>query len=92
MINTIPNDGLLHFRSFFNRSVVVPTSHETLKTVLSDYPYDYEKPAPFVTILRRILGDGLILVEGAVHRFQRKRGNPSSLPTSHFGFMLGILR
>ena len=79
MVNEVPNEGLLHFRSFFNRSVVLPTSHETLRTVLSENSYDYEKPAPFVSLLRRILGNGLILVEGAVHRFQRKREPPSLL-------------
>ena len=73
MVNNVPNDGLLYFRSFFNQAVVMPTAQETLKAVLSDNTYDYEKPGPFVTILRRILGDGLILVEGSVHKFQRKR-------------------
>lgn len=78
MVNTIPNDGLLYFRGFFNRSVVLPTSHETLKAILSDRTYDYEKPASFVTLLRRVLGDGLILVEGSLHQFQRKRLSPST--------------
>lgn len=73
LVNEIPNDGLLYFRSFFNQPVIVPTRHETLKEVMSDHTYDYEKPGKFVKILRRILGDGLILVEGSVHKFQRKR-------------------
>lgn len=72
-VNSIPNEGLLRFRSFFNEDVVIATSHETLKAVLSDHTYDYVKPSQFVNILRRILGDGLILVEGNVHKFQRKR-------------------
>lgn len=72
-VNTIPNDGLIHFNGFFNQDTLIATTHETLKAVLSDNPYDYVKPAPFVNILRRILGDGLILVEGSVHKFQRKR-------------------
>ena len=72
MVNTIPNNGLLHFRGWFNKSVLVCTSPEILKAALSEHPYDYEKPSQFITLLRRILGDGLILVEGDVHRFQRK--------------------
>lgn len=76
VMDTVPNDGLLYWRSFFNQPIVVPTQHETLKTVLSDNTYDYEKPQNFVGILRRILGDGLILVEGSVHKFQRKRKFP----------------
>lgn len=77
MVNAIPNDGLLRFKGFFNQDVVVPTTHQTLKAVLSDHTYDYEKPMQFVTILRRILGDGLILVEGDVHKFQRKHLLPA---------------
>lgn len=72
-MNTIPNDGLIYFRGFFNMPTIVPTSHEALKAVLSDHTYDYEKPQRFINILRRILGDGLILVEGNIHKFQRKR-------------------
>lgn len=76
-VDSIPNNGLLRFRSFFNQEVLVPTTHETLKAVLSDCTYDYEKPSQITVILRRILGDGLILVEGAVHKFQRKHLLPS---------------
>ncbi|KAB8337073.1 hypothetical protein FH972_021377 [Carpinus fangiana] len=76
-VNSIPNDGLLRFRGFFNQDILIPTTHETLKQVLSDHTYDYVKPSQFVTLLRRILGDGLILVEGNVHKFQRKHLLPS---------------
>ena len=76
-VNTIPNEGLLYFRGWFNISVLIPTTPEMLKTVLSDHTYDYEKPSKFITLLRRVLGDGLILVEGDVHRFQRKHLMPS---------------
>ncbi|KAI9658858.1 MAG: hypothetical protein M1831_003884 [Alyxoria varia] len=84
MMNTIPNDGIIHFRSWFNKSAVMPTTHETLRTVLSENPYDYEKPPRYIEALRRILGHGLILVEGGVHRFQRKHLMPS--------FQLGHIR
>lgn len=73
LVNDVPNDGVLRFKSFFNQETLVPTTHNTLKEVLSDHAYDYVKPSQFVNILRRILGDGLILVEGDVHKFQRKR-------------------
>lgn len=73
MVNSIPNDGLIRFKGFFGQDTLVLTNHQTLKAVLSDHTYDYEKPGKIVKILRRILGDGLILVEGDVHKFQRKR-------------------
>ena len=76
-VNDIPNDGLLYFRALFNIPTLVPTTSETLKTVLSENTYDYEKPSKFITLLRRVLGDGLILVEGDIHRFQRKHLLPS---------------
>lgn len=69
----VPNDGLVHFRDFFNADALVPTSHENLKTILSDNTYDYEKVPAVARVLRSIIGDGLILVEGAVHKFQRQR-------------------
>lgn len=76
-VKNIPNDGLIHFRGWFNTSVLVPTNAENLKTVLSDHTYDYEKPNHFITLLRRVLGEGLILVESDVHKFQRKHLLPS---------------
>ncbi|KAL9060316.1 MAG: hypothetical protein Q9162_000720 [Coniocarpon cinnabarinum] len=77
IVNNVPNDGLLYMRGMFNQPTVIPTGPETLKTILNDNPYDYQKPSKFITLLRRILGDGLILVEGDVHRFQRKHLLPS---------------
>merc|ERR1712000_425194 len=39
----IPNDGLIRFRDSFGHDSVVPTSHATLKAVVTDNTYDYEK-------------------------------------------------
>jgi cytochrome P450 len=38
--------------------------------------YDFQKPDKGRNILRVVLGDGLIVSEGDVHRFQRKNLNP----------------
>ena len=73
----IPNDGLLMFRDFFNQEAIIPTSHSMFKTVLNDNVYDYTKIPKIVQVLRVILGDGLILVEGDLHKFQRKHLQPS---------------
>jgi hypothetical protein len=69
----IPNEGLLRFRDLFNTEALIPTSHAMLKTILIDNNYDYTKQTRTVDILRPVLGDGLILVEGDLHKFQRKR-------------------
>lgn len=76
-VQTIPNDGLLRFRGFFNEDRLIPTSPETLKSILADNSYDFEKPAAIRKFLVKILGAGLILVEDNVHKFQRKNILPS---------------
>ena len=56
---------------------IICTSPETLKSVLSDHSYDYEKPAGVRKFLNKVLGTGLILSEGSLHKFQRKHVLPS---------------
>ena len=72
-METIPNEGLLRFRDLFNREGLIVTTPMMLKAVLNDNAYDYIKQPSTVDALRPVLGDGLVLVEGDVHRFQRKR-------------------
>ena len=72
-METIPNDGLLRFRDILNNEALILTSPMMLKAVLNDKPYDYVKQRNSVNALRPVLGDGLVLVEGEVHKFQRKR-------------------
>lgn len=76
-IKTIPNDGLIRFRGFFNVDRIIPTEPRTIADVLVHKSYDFEKPTRLRGFLRRILGDGLIIVEGDEHRFQRKNILPS---------------
>ena len=45
--------------------------------MVGDNTYDYVKPTPVVTFLTKILGAGLILVEGDEHKFQRKHLLPA---------------
>ncbi|KAF2757986.1 cytochrome P450 [Pseudovirgaria hyperparasitica] len=74
----IPNDGLITFRTFFHIGpIVLLTRPDTLMQVLNTHSYDYEKPAPARKFLRRVLGDGLINVEGNEHKRQRKTITPA---------------
>jgi cytochrome P450 len=75
-MTTIPNDGLIMFRAFGNQPRLILTNPKTLGEVLVQKSYDFYKPAPLRNFLRRILGDGLIIVEGDEHRFQRKHIMP----------------
>jgi cytochrome P450 len=72
----IPNDGLLMFRGFGHQPRLILTNPKALGEVLVQKPYDYKKPAPLRAFLRRILGNGLIIVEGEEHKFQRKHIMP----------------
>lgn len=78
-METIPNDGLIRVKNELNDDAVIATSPEMLKTVLVDNAYDYCKAPGIRRILRLVLGDGLVVVEGEAHRYQKKRLLP------HFG-------
>jgi len=74
----VPNDGLIDLRGFFHiGSSLLATSPEVLIEVLNNKPYDYEKPPRARRFLARILGDGLIIVEGKEHKMQRKSVAPA---------------
>jgi len=64
------------FRAFGHQNRLVVVGPEALSEVLVKKSYDFKKPRPLRTFLRRILGDGLIIVEGDEHKFQRKHIMP----------------
>lgn len=73
---TIKNDGLIYFRGIFYQDRLLVMSPKVLGELLVTKSYDFEKPAPLRNFLRLVLGDGLIVVEGDVHKFQRKNIMP----------------
>ncbi|KAF7195153.1 Cytochrome P450 monooxygenase, partial [Pseudocercospora fuligena] len=73
----IPNDGLIHVPGAFGQDQLLLTSPDSLKEVLVTKAYEFEKSPPARRLMRRVLGDGLILVEGDSHRFLRKMMQPS---------------
>jgi cytochrome P450 len=75
-VTEVPNDGLIYFRGFFYQDRLLLTSPEALAEVLVKKSYDFEKPGPARKFLRQVLGDGLIIVEGEEHKFQRKHIMP----------------
>ncbi|KAL9092124.1 MAG: hypothetical protein Q9165_004557 [Trypethelium subeluteriae] len=76
MMTSVPNDGLIHFRGFFYRDRLLLTDPKALAEVLVTKTYDFEKPSRVRAFLRTVLGDGLIIVEGDEHKFQRKHIMP----------------
>ncbi|KAK7553582.1 putative P450 monooxygenase [Phyllosticta citricarpa] len=71
-MRNIPNEGLIMFRGILNMERLLPTDPKYLSEILVHKSYDFEKPGRARRFLRIILGDGLIIVEGDEHRFQRK--------------------
>ncbi|KAI9705389.1 MAG: hypothetical protein M1820_005219 [Bogoriella megaspora] len=76
MVKTIPNEGLIHFRGFFNQDRLLLTDPGSLSEVLVSKTYEFTKPSGARNFLRIVLGDGLIIVEGEEHKFQRKHIMP----------------
>ena len=76
MVTNVPNDGLIHFRGILYQDRLLLTDPKALAEVLVTKTYDFEKPSRVRNFLRTVLGDGLILVEGDEHRFQRKHIMP----------------
>jgi cytochrome P450 len=76
-ITEIPNDGLIRFPGLFNQNWLLLADPSSLGEVLVHNSYDWEKPKDLRRFLRMILGDGLILVEGDEHKFQRKHLAPT---------------
>lgn len=69
--------GLFVYHGQWNVPRVVVTDHILLKEVLTSNEYDYIKSPETSDFLRRILGNGLLVAEGATHRHQRKMLNPA---------------
>jgi cytochrome P450 len=78
-IRATKNDGVIR-APFPMVNGILLTAPDTLAEVLVHRPYDFEKPSGARDVLRMPLGDGLIIVEGDIHKFQRKHLMPS------FGF------
>lgn len=71
----VPNEGLITYRSMFHRDRVLVTSPKAISEILVRDTYSYEKPAEERAVISRFLGNGLTIVEGNVHKFQRKHMN-----------------
>ncbi|KAL3250848.1 hypothetical protein ABHI18_010978 [Aspergillus niger] len=69
----IPNDGLIRFYLAGNLERMIATNPKVLSELLVQKVYDFEKPKIVRQSLGRITGEhGVLLVEGAEHKQQRK--------------------
>ena len=67
-VNEVPNDGLIRYLDMFNLERVAVVKPAALADVLVYQSYCFEKPAPLRKGISRILGMGLFLSEGEVHK------------------------
>jgi cytochrome P450 len=72
----VPNDGIIGMGALGHIRLLV-TKPGPLADILVHHSYDFVKPTKVRNFLRRILGDGLIIVEGDRHRFLRKNSLPA---------------
>ena len=75
-IKTIPNEGLIRVAGLLGKYNFIPTTPRVLSELLVTKSYDFQKPPEGRDVLRVLLGDGLVVSEGDVHKFQRKNLNP----------------
>lgn len=66
--NSVPNQGLIRYLDYFNLERLAIVSPAALADVLVHNCYDFEKPPALRKGISRILGDGIFLSEGEVHK------------------------
>lgn len=69
-INEVPTNGLIRYLDIFNMERVAVVTPKALADVLVNNCYDFEKPEPLRRGISRILGMGLFLAEGDVHKVE----------------------
>lgn len=73
---TIENEGLIRYYGILNQERILVTSPQGVRDILTTQAYSFRKPEATTTILRSILGDGLVTAEGKAHKAQRKLLQP----------------
>lgn len=76
-MNTVPNNGIISIPGFFGAHWLMVSDLRSVAEVLSHKSYDFEKISVLRDFLRIVIGNGLIVVEGEEHKFQRKHIQPA---------------
>lgn len=75
--NNYNSQGVLLLRTPIVGYRLLVTGPKALQELLVTRSYDFEKPPQIRGFLRQVLGDGLVVVEGEQHKFQRKHVMPA---------------
>lgn len=73
----IPNEGFIRYRGILNTEKVLVTDPNAVHDIFPTQPYSFIKPPPISKIIRSILGEGIIVVEGDAHKSQKKALQPA---------------
>lgn len=73
----ITNEGFIRYHGILNTQKVLLTDPNAVHDMFTIRPYSFVKPAPISKIIRSILGDGIIVVEGDAHKSQKKALQPA---------------
>lgn len=73
----IPNEGFIKYHGILNIQKVLVTDPNAVHDIFSTKPYSFIKPPPISKIIRSILGEGIIVVEGDAHKSQKKALQPA---------------
>jgi cytochrome P450 len=73
----IPNEGFIRYHGILNTQKVLVTDPNAVHDIFSTQPYSFIKPPPISKIIRSILGEGIIVVEGDAHKSQKKALQPA---------------
>jgi hypothetical protein len=67
-INSVPNDGIIRYRSRFNEERLLLTSPKAIADVLVEKSYNFTKSDRLKSVTKQFLGNGLLISEGDEHR------------------------
>ncbi|KAF9146170.1 hypothetical protein BGX30_003515 [Mortierella sp. GBA39] len=69
--------GIVAYKGLFNSPEVVLGDPKAIYHVFSTHADEYPKPERTIRLVSQVVGKGVLLVEGDVHRKQRKMLNPA---------------
>lgn len=69
--------GIVCYRGLFNSQRILVADPKAIQHVFNTNSYKYPKPSNLVRLLGKVIGHGVLLAEGDVHRKQRKMLNPA---------------
>lgn len=64
----IPNNGLIRYRGRLNVEKLLVTDTQLVEELLVKRCYAFQKPPVINRVSRSLLGDGLVVVEGDIHK------------------------